>query len=57
MVIINRGIFGTYVIVEQYLNNATRSVAVIPKVAAHNALADAHHQVLCLQWCYKQLGV
>ena len=31
-------------------------VKVIPKVAAHNALADAHHQALCLQWCYKQLG-
>jgi hypothetical protein len=35
----------------------TDPVAVIPKVAAHNALADAHHQAQCLQWCYKQLGV
>ena len=32
-------------------------VQAIPKVAAHNALADAHHQALCLQWCFKQLGL
>jgi len=32
-------------------------VNAIPKVAAHNALADAHHQAQCLQWCYKQLGL
>tara|TARA_B100001057_G_scaffold397280_1_gene407379 strand:- start:503 stop:1021 length:519 start_codon:yes stop_codon:yes gene_type:complete len=35
----------------------TDPVNAIPKVAAHNALADAHHQARCLQWCYKQLGV
>ena len=35
----------------------TDPVQAIPKVAAHNALADAHHQAQCLQWCYKQLGV
>ena len=32
-------------------------VTIIPKVAAHNALADAHHQALCLQWCHKELGL
>ena len=32
-------------------------ITVIPKVAAHNALADAHHQALCLQWCHKELGL
>ena len=35
----------------------TDPVKTIPKVAAHNALADAHHQALCLQWCYKELGL
>jgi len=35
----------------------TDPLRVIPKVMAHNALADAHHQAQCLQWCYNQLGL